>query len=556
MQWNRDTSGFRSVRLSMACLLLGFAMPSPAQPKITFSVYPVPGFYSAPPGITAGPDGALWFAGWDAVWRMTTAGAMTKYQMPDDGNFYPNTRGLSAITAGPDGAVWFTEMFASKIGRITTGGTITEYPLPATDRMPGAIATGSDGALWFTEQLGQNGRIGRITTAGAVTEYAVSACPGNCAAYPKGIASGPDGALWFTDVGDGRIHRITTTGSVNDYGPVLGLNVVPVDIAVGPENALWFTAEDGAGPNDRIGRITTAGETRTFLLPIYPRPTPDGRNLGPRSIVAGSDGALWFTSLRASVLGRVTTGGEVSLHSLPPASDEGQMFRSIALGPDGALWITNVGSIVRASIDAATPPPPAPGTLTIGNYQLTGVQRGPGTLSNVTYRADLLNTRGRFGSVTATLTSLDPFTIRVLPSQGILSFNLVPANSQVTSTNQFTILTDPTVPLDAAKLLWTFQTTPAAPVANAGPNQTVNVGSNVVLDASSSTDSSGTGALSYDWRFTSRPPGTFTRLFYTTTVSPTFLADAPGTYVLALIVSDGAATSTTAVTITAVTPNP
>ena len=33
------------------------------------------------------------------------------------------------ITAGPDGALWFTEP-GVKIGRITTAGVITEYPVP------------------------------------------------------------------------------------------------------------------------------------------------------------------------------------------------------------------------------------------------------------------------------------------------------------------------------------------------------------------------------------------------------------------------------------------
>jgi hypothetical protein len=38
------------------------------------------------------------------------------------------------ISAGPDGAVWFTEIDSSKIGRITAAGVITEYATPT----PGA----------------------------------------------------------------------------------------------------------------------------------------------------------------------------------------------------------------------------------------------------------------------------------------------------------------------------------------------------------------------------------------------------------------------------------
>jgi hypothetical protein len=40
---------------------------------------------------------------------------------------------------------------ANQIGRITTEGTITEYPIPTPDSGPNGITAGPDGALWFTE---------------------------------------------------------------------------------------------------------------------------------------------------------------------------------------------------------------------------------------------------------------------------------------------------------------------------------------------------------------------------------------------------------------------
>src|SRR3989442_725766 len=57
------------------------------------------------------------------------------------------------ITAGPDGNLWFTEAGGNRIGRITTGGVIRESPSKAGIG-PTEIAAGPDGNLWFTEWAG------------------------------------------------------------------------------------------------------------------------------------------------------------------------------------------------------------------------------------------------------------------------------------------------------------------------------------------------------------------------------------------------------------------
>jgi virginiamycin B lyase len=38
--------------------------------------------------------------------------------------------GPQGITAGPDGNLWFAEFFGGNIGRITRSGTVTEFPIP------------------------------------------------------------------------------------------------------------------------------------------------------------------------------------------------------------------------------------------------------------------------------------------------------------------------------------------------------------------------------------------------------------------------------------------
>jgi streptogramin lyase len=44
-------------------------------------------------------------------------------------------------------ALWFTEEWVSKMGRLTTTGALTEYPVPSAPCEPGSIANGPDGAL-------------------------------------------------------------------------------------------------------------------------------------------------------------------------------------------------------------------------------------------------------------------------------------------------------------------------------------------------------------------------------------------------------------------------
>ena len=48
----------------------------------------------------------------------------------------------------------------NRIGRITTGGVITEIPIPTSDSVPYGVTSGPDGALWFTEAA--TGKIGRL----------------------------------------------------------------------------------------------------------------------------------------------------------------------------------------------------------------------------------------------------------------------------------------------------------------------------------------------------------------------------------------------------------
>jgi PKD domain/Calx-beta domain len=82
----------------------------------------------------------------------------------------------------------------------------------------------------------------------------------------------------------------------------------------------------------------------------------------------------------------------------------------------------------------------------------------------------------------------------------------------------------------------------SAPIASAGPDQRVTLGSVVTLDGSGSTDVDG-DALVYIWSLTSVPSGSNAVLSDSSAVKPTFTADLPGTYVAQLMVNDGTVSS-------------
>lgn len=83
------------------------------------------------------------------------------------------------------------------------------------------------------------------------------------------------------------------------------------------------------------------------------------------------------------------------------------------------------------------------------------------------------------------------------------------------------------------------------PVADAGPDQNVATDALVTLDGSGSYDPNPADdpLISFVWEMVSRPSGSGATLSNPLAAQPTFTADVSGSYVFALVVSDGSATS-------------
>jgi len=268
-----------------------------------------------PYGITAGPDGAIWFTdpGNDVIGRITTDGDYTLQQSA-------GVEISTGITVGPDNNLWFTvEQSDAMIGRITPTGTVTLFKDPGGE-YPQGITTGPDGALWFGES---NGTVGRMTTKGKIKHFTL----GGVYTEYAGIVTGPDKYLWVTEFVNGshasaRVIRLSAGGKSKAFH----VGFAPNQICVGPDGALWFA--EGSS----IGRLTTVGKYTEF--PINVKYADAG------GIATGPDGALWFTDFGEHFgIGRMTTKGKMQFFK-PPASELGE-FAEITAGPDGAMWFTS-----------------------------------------------------------------------------------------------------------------------------------------------------------------------------------------------------------------------
>lgn len=137
-------------------------------------------------------------------------------------------------------------------------------------------------------------------------------------------------------------------------------------------------------------------------------------------------------------------------------------------------------------------------SLSITNYRLVSERRLTPTQSELTFRADLASPSTR-NAVRARLRNSNAPGVRVLPGRDALLFKPARPENPVASDNTFTLLVDPTVPLDVSSLQWVL----LGPIADAGLGLTAKVGSTVTLNGSQSSSSS--GPLTYSWTLTFSP---------------------------------------------------
>jgi hypothetical protein len=223
-----------------------------------------------PVDLVTGPDGNVWIAYHDAIGRLTPD---LKLKLFEDGlgpadELNADYRDIRSITAGSDGALWFTDTphkFASpppsppSIGRITTDGAITLFPIPDAAQASDLTA-GPDGNVWAAAILKRAVHYPhqgfalpftqvaiRVTPQGAMSTFSagVPALSGIDGPEAGTITVGPDRNLWL--LGGSSLTLYAPTGAVvdkvthgldNDY-TLYGLNAIAADAS-----GAWVTADD------------------------------------------------------------------------------------------------------------------------------------------------------------------------------------------------------------------------------------------------------------------------------------------------------------------------
>jgi virginiamycin B lyase len=203
--------------------------------------FTVPGVGAYPTAITTLGSGAVWFAsvqqpGTARLGSISSTGSIT--MLPTAAT----RTTITSLVGGPDGNLWVTEVstyWGDSVAKVTTTGwgSFTNYRLANHHASPQSINVGPDNNLWFTESSGNS--IGRITTGGAITEFALP-----IGSTPQQIVSGPDGALWFTEKGTGKIGRMTATGRLSELA-LASASSQPFGITRRQDGTLWFTEQSG-----------------------------------------------------------------------------------------------------------------------------------------------------------------------------------------------------------------------------------------------------------------------------------------------------------------------
>ena len=171
------------------------------------------------------------------VLRVSSAGAVSITQLP--------LAGMPAgFVAGVSGGVIVGGVGVSRAFDVIDGTASAGVGNgPAGPLAEAGVTVGPDGQTWYLSSVRVRGPEGTAQSFSAIFESTPAGViervryPASGYA-PVAMATGADGALWVADIGEGgSIDRYEPGGTITHYrtlGP-------PIDIVAGPDGAMWFT---------------------------------------------------------------------------------------------------------------------------------------------------------------------------------------------------------------------------------------------------------------------------------------------------------------------------
>ena len=264
--------------------------------------------------IVVGPDKNLWYTDYSGsnLIKMTMAGAPKLFPLKNGASPF-NPAGL---TVGSDGKFYVAQLFGSAIDVVTTAGAQTIHNIPSGDTVTyGGLALGSDKAVWFAEAQ----HIGRITTGGAISEIAYP--DGNTNNYYGSVAAGPDGDIWVTEYTGSVVDDIDPqTNAITTYR----LPCSPQGLIVASDGNLWTNC------SSTLVRITTNGIVTSFYNAFS---AYTGSN---EDITKGPDGNPWIGCTSANVVAEFNPATTTWTYYYPPSGTGTDI--TLTTGPDGNVW--------------------------------------------------------------------------------------------------------------------------------------------------------------------------------------------------------------------------
>jgi streptogramin lyase len=333
-----------TLALTTVTALLVVAPAAAAEP----SLYPLP-TETRGSGLTAGPDGAMWFIGrhggqykggeGEYIGRVAGDWEVTEFPLP---------KGVAggAPVAGPEGDLWFPTRTAGKghhfgVTRMTTAGQMHEFTLSTLQGGIGQIAASGDEIL-ATSRRWQHGKFKDdtldrylVSPTGVTLQQRIvfrSACQ-------AAAVVGDAGGFWYAEQCEPHRPRkpawharlVRLAGGVEVASYRLPYKSFVPTLTIDAEGAVWFGNLGENGIHTEFGRVAPSGQITSWPVP----------NADPDSIAVGPEGRLWF-----GLYGKDRAVRE--LDSIGPSGDLGTPIcagpkckytpYSLATGPDGQLW--------------------------------------------------------------------------------------------------------------------------------------------------------------------------------------------------------------------------